>query len=181
MFEEDFFIKERGRIIQSASGICPTSIYIGSETTFSVPTIRLDLNTASISLLNGNKEEFMDLQPLPKAWLIYFILHKRPLLYSDIKADYDSLSKYYRICNALSKTKRGRPRKDNSSLKPGAIIRKINAELARCSEAVAVIPGLIAIIKMEQIPLRAKQIDVPKQLLGAEFEIIFPENKRYKL
>lgn len=170
MFEEDCFKKERERMARLSIG---TPVHKADKIgrAVSEPIIRMDFDRASISIVNGDKEEELNLQPLLKAWLIYFILNRRPILYSEIKSDSEVINNYYDLCDSLSKERRGRPRKENSSLKPGLIIRKINDELARCCDAVGIAPGTIAVMRTSHISSGAKQVDVPKMLLGAKIEV----------
>ena len=148
LFEEDFFEKERRRIGRLHLSQTHTNLSNQSKGVFSEPRIRLNLDTADISLAYGEKEACISLQPLPKSWLIYYITHDSPLLYSEIKSDNSTLNKYYELCSSLSKERRGRHRKEDSSLKPGLVVRKINAELSRGCNAIGLLPGTVSIGRM---------------------------------
>lgn len=178
LFEEDYFEKERiriGRLSLRQSHALPSEQPNG---VYHEPVIRLNLDTADISLAYGEKEACISLQPLPKSWLIYYITHDSPLLYSEIKSDNSTLNKYYELCSSLSKERRGRHRKEDSSLKPGLVVRKINAELSRGGNAIGLLPGTVSIVRMGILPRGSRQVDEPKMLLGAKIEIEFPkENK----
>lgn len=178
LFEDDFFEKERRRIGRHPLSQTHTNLSNQSKGVFSEPRIRLNLDTADISLAYGEKEACISLQPLPKSWLIYYITHDSPLLYSEIKSDNSTLNKYYELCSSLSKERRGRHRKEDSSLKPGLVVRKINAELSRGCNAIGLLPGTVSIVKMGAFPRGERQVDEPKILLGAKIDIEFPkENK----
>lgn len=178
LFEKDYFEKERiriGRLSLGQSHALPPEQPNG---VYHEPVIRLNLDTADISLAYGEKEACISLQPLPKSWLIYYITHDSPLLYSEIKSDNSTLNKYYELCSSLSKERRGRHRKEDSSLKPGLVVRKINAELSRGCNAIGLLPGTVSIVKMGAFPRGKRQVDEPKILLGAKIDIEFPkENK----
>lgn len=163
MFEEDCFRKERQRMASFSATV--------SSADYSEPVLRLNMDRADITFVYGKKEMRINLQPLPKAWLIYFIFNNRPTLYSQVLADRKTLNNYYDLCDSLSEEKRGRPRKEGSSLKPGLIIRKINNELSRCCEAVGLYPGVVAIMRMKPFSDKGKQVDIPKMLIGAQIEI----------
>ena len=175
LFEEDYFQNERERI-QGLSKQSFSQINSLSKEYFLHPRINLDFSRAEISLSYGQRTENLSLQPLPKAWLMYFMMNdKKPLLYSDILSDRSTLEKYYKYFSLLSDQKRGRHKKDDSSLKPGLIIRKINAELTRCCDSLGLIPGSVAIMRCGLLKEGAKQVDVPKRLVGADIHIIIPE------
>lgn len=177
LFEEDIFEKERLRIGRFSLAQVYSNLSDQSKDVFSEPIIRLNMDTADISLAYGEKEASISLQTLPKAWLIYFITHDSPLLYSEIKSDRSTLNKYYELCLSLSKERRGRNRKEDSSLKPGLVVRKINAELSRCCTAVGLLPGTVSIVRMGLLPPGSRQVDEPKMLLVAKIEIEFPKEK----
>ncbi len=176
LFEEDYFRKEKERIkVISAKVSSSDSGHPTEYTRIVERKILLDFSSMEISVAYGDKSEIVCLQPLPKAWLVYFLTHNIPLLYSMILADKDTLNDYYRLCAEVSNQKRGQPHKEGSSIKPGLIVRKINAELARCCECVDLLPGSITIVRMDSIPKGSKQVDLPKMLIGASIEIAFPE------
>jgi len=139
---------------------------------FREPCVLVDIGKAYITLVNGEKTEIVHLQPLPKAWLMYFLFNRKPLLYSDVYSDMDTLNMFYDICCRSSIQKKGRPRKENSSLKPGLIIRKINAELERCCEIVNVSPIPVAIRPIGVNEKGSRQVDLPKRLCGASVYIL---------
>lgn len=168
MFEEDCFKKERERMA-SMSFRRHSASEVSAEYTEQV--LRLNMYKAVITVAYGGKEEEVKLQPLPKAWLIYFIFNNHPTLYSQVLDDRETMKNYYDLCNSLSEEKRGRRRIENSSLKPGLIIRKINTELSRCCEAVGLIPGSVAVARLKSFSKEGKQVDVPKMLIGARIEI----------
>ena len=174
LFEEDFFEKERIRIGRLPFVPIHSNQY---KNVFSEPRIRLNMDTAEIALAFGEKEVSICLQPLPKSWLIYYITHDSPLLYSEIKSDRSTLNKYYEFCLSLSKERRGRKKKEDSSLKPGLVVRKINAELSRCCNAVGLLPEAVSIVKMGALSRGKRQVDKPKVLLGAKIDIEFPKDK----
>ena len=177
LFEEDYFEKERNRLTALSAKF--SSVKKSDNPTVSSSILErkifLDFSNMEISVAYGDKSEIVCLQPLPKAWLIYFLTHNIPLLYSKILADKDTLNEYYSFCAEASNQQRGQPHKEDSSIKPGLIVRKINTELARCCECVGLLPGSIAIVRMDSIPPGAKQVDLPKMLIGASIEIVFPE------
>lgn len=178
LFEGDYFEKERLRIDRLSLAQVHSNLSDKTKDVFSKPRIRLNLDTSDISLAYGEKEASISLQTLPKAWLIYFITHDSPLLYSEIKSDRSTLNKYYELCSSLSKERRGRHRKEDSSLKPGLVVRKINAELSRCCNAVGLLPEAVSIVKMGALSRGSRQVDEPKMLLGAKIEIEFPKEKK---
>lgn len=175
LFEEDYFKKERIRVSRLRLGPSQSHSSEQSNSAYYEPIIRLDFDKADISIIYGEREASISLQPLPKSWLIYYIIHSSPLLYSEVKSDHPTLNKYYGLCSELSKERRGRHRKEGSSLKPGLIVRKINAELSRCCTAVGLLPESILIARMGDLPGGKKQVDVPKMLLGARIEVEFPK------
>ena len=174
LFEDDYFKKERERLRHFPITGSPKINKDDSHISLHRPIIELDFDSAMITLSNGEKSATVNLQPLVKSWLIYFIMHpEKPLLYSDILSDKDTLTAYYNHCVAISDQRRGRPKKEGSSLKPGLIVRKINAELEKCCITVGLIPGSVLIVRLGHIP--RKQVDVRKMIIGADINVVFPE------
>ena len=179
LYEGDYFERERNRLNALSDKISTANIIEKPTATSRIleRKILLDFNSMVITVAHGDKFEMVCLQPLPKAWLVYILTHNNtPLLYSQVLSDKEVLTKYYRLCSEASNQKRGQPHKEDSSIKPGLLVRKINAELARCCECVGLLPGSIAIARMDSLPKGAKQVDLPKMLIGASIDIVFPEN-----